>query len=556
MKKLIALSNNSEDISGLAKKIPSIKQEKIQINSVQKAKALYRLSLKGADYFFDTIKELIETQQTQFEGFPSPIKNYLTALHTLRWMTSDLSSSELETINRSIDMQLNKAIIPQLVGLLQNTAGNADSWSLQAVQLICPQVTPTPFIIEESPYIRLTISRSKIHWSVQQYTQVLHQGSYRQPVFLQKDSSTVDLSIKQFLIFKQSGKRTQSTKQLSVLDMDTNLTQWFSRERPNRSSRNENKGVLNSTRLFDVDTYGDLKAHRPDGVLHEYDLIACFQKSKNLSTVFTNKHYDAVQSLSNYVFLCLQNGVIDSEKKVIFEFSDSAALSQWLYPLLTQINQNVQVIKSTKGVSKPSWILNTLWGPEKIATLKEVLADLICQNSKYLSYNQFVNSFFQTLVEVKRNHEIGSGTYIEYDHIPQKEAVIKVARQAGGHVNTKTLSEDSLAIAVPTWIHHTGETNGKRTGMDLPLSNLLHRDIESEWASWTQPGKYQKNKLELKKDDFEVLGAYRYLAKRFIKVYGLHQTIFGPWEHGIGLTDTFFLKELRELSSKGQSTTL
>lgn len=536
MKKIIASTPAAQKI------------EKVCINSAQKEKALNRLKIFDDGYFFDTFKELLEDPHTKYDGFPAPLNQTLAILHGMKWMNPMLTQNESALIDTGIELQLKKTIIPTL----NRQFHSPNAWSLDAVQMLCPRISPVAFKLEEHPYVRLYIERGKIHWRIQQYKTVLFPGSSHENFssYYEKTTRMIDLSIQTFLMFKQAGKRTPSNKTMLINNTDTRQPESYSRERPNRAIRTQNKGLENSTRLFDVDEYGELTAHRPDGILRNYELDACFIKAKNDRTSFTDKHHDAVQSLSKYVQSCLEKGVLNSDKKVIFQFPDASHLGQWLFPQLSQAEQCVSAT-STKGVSKPYWILGTLWGPQKIMALKEVFKDLVQGTAKFLNYTTLINQLFMTLVQIKQNYETGKGDLVRYDHIPQKAAIKSFERSHRVYRNDTLIDNSSFAIALPKWLDNNGETNSKKPDLSLPLASQLIRDIQAEWKFWIQAGHYEQQKTGLGNSDFEALGAYRYLAKCFIKRHSAPGSLLRLEPNELNTIDDFFTQSLQKLSIQG-----
>lgn len=538
MKKIIAISTPQ-------------KLEKVSITSAQKEKALTRLKTFEDHYFLETFRDLLENQFTPYTGFPSPLNQLLTALHLMKWMNPSLSNTELGLIDGAIEIQLTKTIIPMLIFLFQTP----DSWSLEAVQLLCPRIEPVAFKLEEHPYVRLYFKNCKIRWRIQQYDNLLFPGSSHKnvPAYIEKSDWTIDLSIPEFLTFKQAGKRTFSDKKITIKNVDTEQKIRYSRKRPDRAVREENKGIKNSTRLFDVDEYGELNAHRPDGLLYGYDFEACFTKAKNPNSEFSNKHDDAVKSLKNYIQLLFeQYQIIDSKKKVVFQFQSSNDLSQWLFPILKQTKQWIKNV-DVKNTNCPNWILKTsLWGPKKIVALNEVFSDIIQNTSNFLVYDTLINELFHTLTQVKQNHDTGNGNCIRYDHIPQKAAIQHYERSKRKYRKDADIVDTSFAIALPKWVDSNGETNTKKPDDNLTLPAQLLRDIQTEWQFWSQPGHYQEQKNSLQKTNFEALGAYRYLAKRFIKRYSESNSILQITSGELDSIDDFFTKTLQKLSLQGK----
>lgn len=168
---------------------------------------------------------------------------------------------------------------------------------------------------------------------------------------------------------------------------------------------------------------------------------------------------------------------------------------------------------------------------------------------------------FQALIDIKKNHDELDGDHIQYDHIPQSAAVVDSQithlKSTGWNPTKdaekkerKAIHDKSLSIAIPKWLHLNGETFGSKLSVEstASLPQLLLRDVSSEWNAWINPGKHTQNKADLQIQDLEALGAYRYLAKRFTKVYSLHQTPFQPWEPTLTEIDQFFTNVLKKLS--------
>jgi len=404
----------------------------------------------------------------------------------------------------------------------------------------------------ESPYVRFYLQRSKIVWNVQQYDTVLFAGTRTPASFIAQAKHTLDFSISDFLVFKQAGKRTPSEKILFFREKDQGTQLSFSRVRPDRNSGGA-KGVQNYTRLLDVDSHAILTAHRSDGSVHDYDIEAWLSSAQKGSR--SDKYTDVMNSLRSLIKTSLiAANIIDNAYKVQNVFPSEVVASQWLNGVFQTAQQTI--LNTPTSSTCPSWVSKSaLWGPKKIAPLKAVLSDLLTKQKVYLYTDVVARLIYEGVAILQTAHMTLSGTHVRYDHIPQGAAVVAnekvVCQNQGGRFTAnaeKAAYSAAMTIAIPKFLDDNSAAAAQRVDHTLSLPEQLVRDVRREWQMWCNPGERQSEKDALGITSLELLGAYRYLAKRFMKGYGLSGQTFDPWEPAIAQMDAFYTEMLKGLN--------
>ena len=123
----------------------------------------------------------------------------------------------------------------------------------------------------------------------------------------------------------------------------------------------------------------------------------------------------------------------------------------------------------------------------------------------------------------------------------------KNANKPFSEKDKKGVCSAAMAIAVPKFLDDNSAAAAQRVDATLSLPEQLLRDVRREWQMWCNPGERQSEKAALEITSLELLGAYRYLAKRFIKGYVLGKDTPHTWETAISEIDSFYTENLKKM---------
>lgn len=539
---LLKLVSVKKELPAEAPHSPSVeKQPRVRI-SPQQAKKVTGILAKQDDAYWNALfLALIRDPEVVFEGFPLDLKFNLVSLHRLRWMNRALSEGELCTVEAAVGIQIKTTIISQMRAAL-DTPESLSVTALQLLHFLSPK--PLDFLCEE-PYVRLRIRRAKVDWAVQQNGCVIEMGVRK--AFIPESEATVDLTVAHFLAFKCAGKRTPThdtqqgaaRKVLCYQNADNTTPDRIDRTRPDRNVANK-KGLKNHTVLFDVDRYSVLTAYRPNGVLIDFDLKDCFCSATR--TRLPHKHDQAINNLVKLLKMKHVASADITSKDIFFGW-------------LTGVFNAALVELPSQNPNWPNWLLTYFKGPRKIFPFYALLQDLATKAGGYFDFEDLTARLYRVLFYVRVESKALDGSHVQYDHIPQAAAIIqnqadalKSEKKYMKEADKEDLKNRAYAIAIPKWLHVDGASFGERAAVSLFLPKLFLRDVQSEWTTWCEPGKHFQEKEELHVSDFCVIGAYRYLARCFLRFYDVERTIFEPLEPHIGATDRFFVETLRALA--------